>query len=140
MQAHERKALSQARLEHAVECLSAARSLLESENYQHQMEQENEAMQMRSEFARLQTEKAYYDILEQQNQQLMLYAHDAKNHLAAIGSLSDDPRIGGYLSKLSAQLSDYTRNCHSGNRLRKEVQWNKEESCLLQQDTFDRQL
>ena len=33
MQAHERKALSQARLEHAVECLSAARSLLESENY-----------------------------------------------------------------------------------------------------------
>lgn len=46
--------------------------------YQHQMEQESEAMQMRSEFARLQTEKAYYDILEQQNQQLMLYAHDAK--------------------------------------------------------------
>ena len=85
--------------------------------YQHQMEQENEAMQMRSEFARLQTEKAYYDILEQQNQQLMLYAHDAKNHLAAIGSLSDDPRIGGYLSKLSAQLSDYTRNCHSGNKM-----------------------
>ena len=85
--------------------------------YQHQMEQENEAMQMRSEFARLQTEKAYYDILEQQNQQLMLYSHDAKNHLAAIGSLSDDPRIGGYLSKLSAQLSDYTRNCHSGNKM-----------------------
>ena len=28
MQAHERKALSQARLEHAVECLSAARNLL----------------------------------------------------------------------------------------------------------------
>ena len=85
--------------------------------YQHQMEQENEAMQMRSEFTRLQTEKAYYDILEQQNQQLMLYAHDAKNHLAAIGSLSDDPRIGGYLSKLSVQLSDYTRNCHSGNKM-----------------------
>ena len=47
----------------------------------------------------------------------MLYAHDAKNHLAAIGSLSDDPKIGGYLSKLSAQLSDYTRNCHSGNKM-----------------------
>ena len=28
MQAHERKALSQARLEHAVECLSAARNYL----------------------------------------------------------------------------------------------------------------
>ena len=33
MQAHERKALSQARLEHAVECLSAARNLLETGNY-----------------------------------------------------------------------------------------------------------
>lgn len=33
MQVHERKALLQARLEHAVECLSAARSLLETENY-----------------------------------------------------------------------------------------------------------
>ena len=33
MQVHERKALSRARLEHAVECLSAARSLLETENY-----------------------------------------------------------------------------------------------------------
>ena len=33
MQEHERKALSQARLEHAVECLSAARNLLETENY-----------------------------------------------------------------------------------------------------------
>ena len=29
MQGHERKALSQARLEHAIECLSAARNLLE---------------------------------------------------------------------------------------------------------------
>lgn len=33
MQEHERKALSQARLEHAIECLSAARNLLETENY-----------------------------------------------------------------------------------------------------------
>ena len=33
MQEHERKALSQARLEHAVECLSAARNLLETGNY-----------------------------------------------------------------------------------------------------------
>ena len=33
MQAHERKALSQARMEHAVECLSAARNLLETKNY-----------------------------------------------------------------------------------------------------------
>lgn len=85
--------------------------------YQHQREQENDVMQLQSEYLRLKTEKTYYDILEQQNEQLMLYAHDAKNHLAAIGDLNDDPRIGDYLSKLSAQLSDYTHNCHSGNKM-----------------------
>lgn len=85
--------------------------------YQHQVEKDNEAMQMKSEFTRLQTEKSYYRILEQQNQQLMIYAHDAKNHLAAIQSLNTDPQISGYVSKLSQQLADYTRNCHSGNKL-----------------------
>lgn len=85
--------------------------------YQSQIEKDRESLQMKSEFARLQTEKSYYQILEQQNQQLMLYAHDAKNHLAAIKSLNTDPQISGYISKLSAQLADYTRNCHSGNKL-----------------------
>ncbi len=47
----------------------------------------------------------------------MLYAHDAKNHLAAIQALNRDPRIDHYLAQLSQQLKDYTRNCHSGNQL-----------------------
>lgn len=85
--------------------------------YQNQIEADREAMQLKSLNARLQTEKSYYTILEQQNQHLMEYAHDAKNHLAAIGALNEDPQIGGYLSKLSEQLTDYTRYCHSGNKL-----------------------
>lgn len=85
--------------------------------YQHQVEEDRESMQIKSEYARLQTEKSYYHILEQQNQQLMIYAHDAKNHLAAIKSLNTDPQISSYISKLSEQLADYTRNCHSGNKM-----------------------
>lgn len=85
--------------------------------YQHQVKKDYETMLMRSEFTRLQTEKTYYQILEQQNQQLMIYAHDAKNHLAAIKNLNTDPQIGGYISKLSDRLADYTHNCHSGNKL-----------------------
>lgn len=85
--------------------------------YQHQVEQDREAIQMKSEFERLQTEKAYYDILEQQNQQLMMYAHDAKNHLAAIRTLNDDPQIGAYVSQLATQLAEYTHNCHSGSKM-----------------------
>jgi len=47
----------------------------------------------------------------------MLYAHDAKKHLVAIQSLNNDPRIGNYIVQLAEQLADYTRNCHSGNKL-----------------------
>lgn len=82
--------------------------------YQHQLEKESKAIHMQ---ARLQVEKSYYDILDQQNRQLMLYAHDAKNHLFAIRSLTDDPRIHQYIGTLTQQLTEYTRNCHSGNKL-----------------------
>lgn len=66
--------------------------------YQHQIDAESEHLRIKSENERLQTEKSYYDILEQQNQQLMIYTHDTKNHLAAIQSLSTDPTINEYIS------------------------------------------
>ena len=53
--------------------------------------------------------------MDQQNQQLMTYAHDAKNHLSAIQSLNTDPAIERYIVALSDQLKTYTSNCHSGN-------------------------
>lgn len=85
--------------------------------YQNQIEADRESMRIKSENARLQTEKSYYTILEQQNQQLIVYAHDAKKHLMAISALNDDPQIGSYISKLSDQLADYTHYSHSGNKL-----------------------
>lgn len=85
--------------------------------YARQSEKDSEALAIKSELSRLQTEQSYYQILDQQNQQLMLYAHDAKKHLAAIQSLNDDPQIGTYVAKLSQQLMDYTKNCHSGNKM-----------------------
>jgi sensor histidine kinase regulating citrate/malate metabolism len=85
--------------------------------YRHNIERDNEYIRVKSEFDRLQTEKAYYDILEHQNQQLMIYAHDAKNHLAAIKSLSSNPEINSYTEKLLNQLGSYTKSCHSGNMI-----------------------
>lgn len=85
--------------------------------YQHQIDAESEHLRVKSENERLQTEKSYYDILEQQNQQLLIYTHDTKNHLAAIQSLSTDPAIDEYIAKLLNQLKDYSSNCHSGNKM-----------------------
>jgi len=83
----------------------------------YQAEQKDEYLRIRSELVRVKQEKSYYDILDKQNQHLMVYAHDAKNHLAAIQDLSEDPRIQGYVAKLSSQLENYTQSCHSGNKL-----------------------
>lgn len=85
--------------------------------YSHQLKATSLSLQMQGELNRLQTEQSYYQILDQQNQQLMIYAHDAKKHLAAIQALNNDPQINDYVAKLSQQLVDYTRNCHSGNKL-----------------------
>lgn len=86
-------------------------------SYSHQIKKDSQALQVKSELSRLQTEQTYYQILDQQNLQLMIYAHDAKNHLAAIQSLNENPQITNYVTKLSEQLADYSRNCHSGNKM-----------------------
>lgn len=85
--------------------------------YYHQLTKEQEVMRVKNELLRLQTEESYYHILEEQNHQLMLYAHDAKKHLGAIQALTDDSRINGYVTQLSRQLQDYAKSCHSGNKL-----------------------
>lgn len=82
-----------------------------------QIKREQEYLRIRSELVRVEHEKHYYDILDRQNQQLMMYAHDAKNHLAAIQSLSNNPQIRSYVDKLSSELEKYTQGCHSGNKL-----------------------
>ena len=83
--------------------------------YQHNIEKENQFILLKSEFARLQTEKNYYDILEHQNQQLLIYAHDAKNHLTAIKDLNTNPIIEDYIQTMTDNLSEYSKVCHSGN-------------------------
>ncbi len=83
----------------------------------HQAEQKEEYLRMQSELHRVKQEKTYYDLLDKQNQQLMIYAHDTKNHLAAIQELSDDPQIRRYVEKLSGELVRYSQGCQSGNKL-----------------------
>ncbi len=85
--------------------------------YQQQIEKDRDSLLLKSAYEKLQTEKSYYDILEAQNEHLMMYAHDAKNHLEAIRSLNRDTQIDNYVIKLSEQLTQYSRGCHSGNIL-----------------------
>ena len=83
--------------------------------YQRNIERENELFQLKNEMNRIETEKTYYDILEKQNQDLMIYAHDTKNHLTAIKSLNTDVQIEKYINKMLESLATYSKVSHSGN-------------------------
>lgn len=85
--------------------------------FQHEMEKDGMLANAQKENARLKTEKEYYDILEKQNQNLMLYAHDARKHLNAISELSQDPSVNEYVAMLYGELTTYAKTCHSGNKL-----------------------
>ena len=105
--------------------------------YSHQVRKERQTLQIQSELSRLQTEQSYYQILDRQNQQLMLYAHDAKKHLAAIQALNEDPAIGNYVAKLSEQLNDYSKSRSSGNKLLDVILNKYEIDCKMRGISFE---
>ena len=66
---------------------------------------------------KIKTDISYYEILEQQNTNLRIYAHDAKNHISAIKNLNTDPQIDVYISKMLESLEEYSNVSHSGNKI-----------------------
>ena len=84
--------------------------------YQHNIEKENNYNQIQREIEKAETDKKYYDILEKQNVELMIYAHDTKNHLNAIKELNNNEQIDEYINQMSNDLKNYSSTCHSGNR------------------------
>lgn len=84
--------------------------------YQRNTEKENELFLLKNEMNKIEIEKNYYDILEQQNQDLMIYAHDAKKHLTAIKNLNDNPKIDEYINIMAQNLETYSQVSHSGNQ------------------------
>ena len=84
-------------------------------SYRNNIERENKMLLLEQEVTKTNTEKSYYQILEHQNKNLMMYAHDTKNHLIAIRSLTDDENIIGYIEKLTDGINNYSKIASSGN-------------------------
>ncbi len=85
--------------------------------YQKTAQKESHLNSLQSQLEKIELDKRYYDILEKQNEDLMIYAHDTNKHLNAIRALNDDPQIETYLNKMSDQLQEYSRSGYSGNRM-----------------------
>lgn len=84
-------------------------------SYQRSIEKENDLILMQNELQRANSDKNYYNILEKQNEELMIYAHDAKKHLAAIQELNNNPEIDKYIVQMTNRLKAHSNTCHSGN-------------------------
>lgn len=83
--------------------------------YQDNVAKENQYLIIEQEIEKSNIDKKFYDILEQQNKQLMIYAHDTKNHLNAIKALNKNEQIDEYLTKMTDELKAHSSTCHSGN-------------------------
>ena len=82
---------------------------------QREAEKEQELTELRTINLNQETDKKYFEILEHQNKNLMVYAHDTKNHLIAIRNLTDDEKIIGYIEKLTDGINNYSKITSSGN-------------------------
>lgn len=85
--------------------------------YQDNVAKENQYLIIEQEIEKSNTDKKFYDILEKQNKELMIYAHDTKNHLNAIKALNDNEQIDEYLAKMTHELKAHSSTCHSGNHI-----------------------
>lgn len=83
--------------------------------YQDNVAKENQYLIFEQEIEKSNIDKKFYDILEQQNKELMIYAHDTKNHLNAIKALNNNEQIDEYLTKMTDELKAHSSTCHSGN-------------------------
>lgn len=85
--------------------------------YQQSIEKENEIFILKTQVEKQDMDINYYNILEKQNEDLRIYAHDTKNHLNAIHNLNTNPEIDEYLNKMISNLKSYSSVCHSGNHM-----------------------
>lgn len=83
--------------------------------YQDSVDRENQYLIIEREIEKANIDKKFYDILEQQNNELMIYAHDTKNHLNAIKALNNNEQIDKYLTQMTNELKAHSNTCHSGN-------------------------
>lgn len=106
-------------------------------SFQSNAQKDHKLLMMQQEQDKMKTDITYYDILEQQNNNLRIYAHDAKNHLSAIKNLNTNPQIDAYISEMMACLTKYSNVCHSGNRVLDVIINKYVTECKLHQITFE---
>ena len=84
-------------------------------SYQNTEKRDITIYRLKAEIERIKIEQSHYEILKKQNSDILRYAHDAKNHLAIIKNLNDNPKVDQYIDEMNEELRSYTKVSHTGN-------------------------
>lgn len=77
----------------------------------------DELYKAQSEAERINTDIAYYSILDRQNELLKTFVHDEKNHLTVIKSLADNREVDEYIDKIYGRIKHHSMFGNTKNKM-----------------------
>ena len=77
----------------------------------------DELYKAQKEAERVNSDLAYYAILDKQNDKLKTFIHDEKNHLSVIKSLADNEEINEYVDKIYGEIAHYSMFGNTKNKM-----------------------
>lgn len=69
--------------------------------------QEKELISLQVQSQKAESDKTFYRLLEQKNEEQRILVHDMKHHLYAISSMDDNSEIKSYISKIQPQIEKH---------------------------------
>lgn len=85
--------------------------------YNNTLKKDIELAEVKQAFDKQQTDREYYQILEHQNEEMRVFAHDIKNHLSSIKSLAGSEQVDEYIDKIQTDLKKYSPTGNTGNKI-----------------------
>lgn len=85
--------------------------------YSDTIKKDNELFWLKQEFNKTESDKTYYKLLELKNEEMHIFVHDTKNHLATIQALANSPFVDEYVDKINNDLIKCTPKCNTNNKI-----------------------
>lgn len=85
--------------------------------YSDTIKKDNKVFELNNELNKIESDKTYYKLLEHKNEEMHIFVHDTKNHLAIIKALANNPNVDEYVDKINSDLVRCTPKCNTNNKI-----------------------
>lgn len=85
--------------------------------YDNYAKKEAELFELRNQLFKFETDKAYYQILERQNDEIHAFSHNTKNHFQVIKSLTNEKSVEEYVDKCYEKLDKFSAFGKTKNKI-----------------------